>query len=65
MSHCAPSESGAICVEIVDRRARMDQFIGKVVGPNSKLQSAAEYGVVLSVLLVAAIAILRVWGVIR
>jgi hypothetical protein len=42
----------------------MDQFIGKV-GPNSKLQNAAEYGVVLSVLLVAAIAILRVWGVIH
>lgn len=42
----------------------MDQFIGKV-GPNSKLQNAAEYSVVLSVLLVAAIAILRVWGVIR
>jgi hypothetical protein len=42
----------------------MDQFIGKV-GPNSKLQSAAEYGVVLSVLLVAGIAILRVWGVIH
>ena len=42
----------------------MDQFIGKV-GQNSKLQKAAEYGVVLSVLLVAAIAILRVWGVIH
>jgi len=64
MSHCAPSEGGAICVEILDWRGEMDQFIGKV-GPNSKLQNAAEYSVVLSVLLVAAIAILRVWGVIR
>jgi hypothetical protein len=64
MSHCAASEGGAICVEILDRRGEMDQFIGKV-GPNSKLQNAAEYGIVLSVLLIAAIAILRVWGVIR
>jgi len=42
----------------------MDQFIGKV-GPDSRLRSAAEYAVVFSVLLVAVIAILRVWGVIR
>ena len=64
MSHCALIGCGAICLEMLDWRGEMDQFIGKV-GPNSKLQNAAEYGVVLSVLLVAAIAILRVWGVIH
>jgi len=42
----------------------MDQFIGKV-GPDSRLRRAAEYTVVFSVLLVAVIAILRVWGIIR
>jgi len=64
MSHCALRWCGAICLEILDGEGEMDQFIGKV-GPDSRLRSAAEYAVVFSVLLVAVIAILRVWGVIR